>query len=136
MESWAIIAIVAIVFGSIVSIVRAGLDHELQEKKMNAALRQQEMESGVAPGTYTGKRARKQAEKAFRTAAKQERYRRRHHLDDINDDIDEDEVETERERLKKGTDNLQQRIDNIEIIMKSRNANGGTKNDDSTQSGT
>ncbi len=126
MESWAIIAIVAIVFGSIVSIVKAGCDHELQEKKIEAALRQQEMENGVAPGTYTGKRARKQAEKAFKAAARQERYRRRHHLDD--QEYDEPDIETERERLKKGIDNLQQRIDNIEIIMKSRN-NGANKND-------
>ncbi|MDY4611515.1 MAG: hypothetical protein SPD11_12975 [Sphaerochaetaceae bacterium] len=126
MESWAIIAIVAIVFGSIVSIVKAGCDHELQEKKIEAALRQQEMENGAAPGTYTGKRTRKQAEKAFKAAARQERYRRRHHLDD--QEYDEPDIETERERLKKGIDNLQQRIDNIEIIMKSRN-NGANKND-------
>lgn len=119
MESWAIIAIVAIVFGSVVSIVKAACYHELQEKKIEAALRQQEMESGVAPGTYTGKRARKQAEKAFKAAAKQDRYRRRHHLDEQV--FEEPDIETERERLMKGIDNLQQRIDNIEIIMKSRN---------------
>jgi vacuolar-type H+-ATPase subunit I/STV1 len=129
MESWAIIAIVAIVFGSIVSIVRAGCDHELQEKKIEAALRQQEMENGVAPGTYTGKRARKQAEKAFKATAKQERYRRRHHLDEQK--YEEPDIETERERLKKGIDNLQQRIDNIEIIMKSRN--NSAKNNDNAE---
>lgn len=127
MESWAIIVIVAIVFGSIVSIVRAGCDHELQEKKIEAALRQQEMENGIAPGTYTGKKARKQAAKAFKEAAKQDRYRRRHHLDD-EVKYEEPDIETERQRLKKGIDNLQQRIDNIETIMKSRN-DSSTKSD-------
>lgn len=126
MESWAIIVIVGIVFGSCISIVKVGCESELQHKKIEAALRQQEMENGVAPGTYTGKRARKQAEKAFRAVAKQDRYRRRHHLDE--EVFDEPDIETERQRLKSGIDNLQQRIDNIETIMTSRNNDSANKN--------
>ncbi len=133
MADWAIIAIIAIGCGSIVSIVKAVTDRKYNERKMEAALRQQEMESGVAPGTYTGKRARKDAERAYKTAARHDKYMRKHHrdLDDPPVFTSPDEVQTERDRLKNGIDNLQQRIDNIEVIMRSRNEASSKKpNDD------
>ena len=74
---------------------------KMKRMKIEAALRQMEMEKGYAPGTYSrmsnSRKSRKEAAKAA----------------EINE-------MAEREALEKGIKDLQDRIDNIDLIMKNK----------------
>ena len=74
---------------------------KMKRMKIEAALRQMEMEKGYAPGTYSRMSTSKKAMKEARREA------------EINEIA-------EREALEKGIKDLQDRIDNIDLIMKNK----------------
>jgi hypothetical protein len=108
--------IVAVVFLGVIGIVAVDGYFSLEKRKIDSVLRQQEINDGVAPGTYSrpyrGKKAYRKAQKEFEKAqslnaenAKTERQK------------SEEEVRAE---LIRGIKDLQQRIDNIDTIMESK----------------
>ncbi len=104
--------ILIVIFSFIIIITTLDEKFKMQKKKMDAALRMREMESGYPPGTYSGYNPKHKKGKRSK-----------------NDDYDFDlssnagpNKESQREVLKKGIDDLQQRLDNIETIMQSRKA--------------
>lgn len=116
----AVIPILAIIFPFIVIIVIADNIHEEKIKKMKieAALREAEMEKGYAPGTYSRSFSSKAAYKEFERQAKRDRKNRKRDPEAFEKSpFNEKE---EREALEKGIKNLQERIDNIETIMKDK----------------
>lgn len=115
-----VIPILAIIFPFIVVIVIADNIHEEKIKKMKieAALREAEMEKGYAPGTYSRSFSSKAAYKEFERQAKKDRRNRKRNPEAFEErPFSEKE---EREALEKGIKNLQERIDNIETIMKDK----------------
>ena len=104
------VLILIVIFSFIIIISTLDEKAKLQKRKMDAALRMREMESGYPPGTYSGYSPRHKRRKGSK-----------------NDNFDfppmgEPNKESQREVLKKGIDDLQQRLDNIETIMQSRKA--------------
>ena len=105
------VEILSVIFFFIIVISIIDNRHTLKKKKIDAAIRMQEMEMGIPPGTYsTGFKPRKRPAKGCNKNKGRE---------------DEDPMttwkrETDRADLKKGIDNLQQRLENIETIMNSR----------------
>lgn len=104
--------ILIVIFSFIIIISTLDEKAKMQKRKMDAALRMREMESGYPPGTYSGYNAK---------------YKKRKRSKDDDDDFDFSSKagpskEAQREVLKKGIDDLQQRLDNIETIMQSRKA--------------
>ena len=104
--------ILIVIFAFIIIISTLDEKAKMNKRKMDAALRMREMESGYPPGTYSGYNPRHKKKKRSK-----------------NDDDDfafssmaEHSKESQREVLKKGIDDLQQRLDNIETIMQSRKA--------------
>ncbi|MDD3902485.1 MAG: hypothetical protein PHO09_02250 [Sphaerochaeta sp.] len=102
--------ILTVIFTFIIVISSIDNRHNLKKKKIDAAIRMQEMEMGIPPGTYSGFKPRKRPVKGCKKSKGME---------------DEDPMgtwkrETDRADLKKGIDNLQQRLENIETIMNSR----------------
>ena len=74
---------------------------KMKKMKIEAALRQMEMEKGYAPGTYSRMSTSRKAKKEAKMEA------------ELNE-------KAERETLEKGIRDLQDRIDNIDLIMKNR----------------
>jgi hypothetical protein len=104
--------ILIVIFSFIIIISTLDEKAKTNKRKMDAALRMREMESGYPPGTYSGYKSKHNKGKRSK-----------------NDDYDFDfssnagpNKEAQREVLKKGIDDLQQRLDNIETIMQSRKA--------------
>lgn len=90
----------------------------LEKRKIDAILRQQEINDGVAPGTYSrpykNKKAYRKAQKEFNEMKAQ------------MDSSSQKEAKSEeqiREELIAGIKNLQERIDNIDTIMSSKQEN-------------
>ena len=107
---------VAIVFMGVIGIAAVDGYFSLEKRKIDAALRQQEINDGVAPGTYArpykNKKAYRKAQKDFEEMRKQPNFNAQQ-----NNVKSEDEIRAE---LINGIQNLQQRIDNIDTIMASR----------------
>ncbi|AEV29837.1 hypothetical protein SpiGrapes_2050 [Sphaerochaeta pleomorpha str. Grapes] len=102
--------ILVVIFSFVIIISAINNRHELKKKKLDAALRMQEMSQGIKPGTYSSLRRR-------------DRRRERKHTEGTADEGDGTgawEKENNRAQLKKGIDDLQKRLDNIETIMNSR----------------
>lgn len=100
--------ILIVIFSFIIIISTLDEKFKMNKRKMDAALRMREMESGYPPGTYSGY---------------SHKYRKRKRSkDDDFPSMEEASKESQRELLKKGIDDLQQRLDNIETIMQSRKA--------------
>ena len=102
--------ILIVIFSFIIIVTSIDERAKMQKRKIDAALRMREMESGYPPGTYSGYNPK---------------YTKRKRSKD--DDFDfplkvEPSKESQREVLKKGIDDLQQRLNNIETIMQSRKA--------------
>ncbi len=106
--------ILIVIFSFIIIISTLDEKAKANKRKMDAALRMREMESGYPPGTYSGYNPK-------------HRKRKRSKNDDDDFDFDFSSMagpskENQREVLKKGIEDLQQRLDNIETIMQSRKA--------------
>lgn len=108
------VAILAVVFGGVAVISAIDGYFSLERRKIDAALRQQEINDGVPPGTYSRPYKNR---KAYRKAQKEFEQMREDMFQNKNFKNDE-EIRSE---LIKGIKNLQQRIDNIDIIMQNRN---------------
>ncbi|MDT4762617.1 hypothetical protein [Sphaerochaeta sp. PS] len=101
------VMILIVIFVFIIVITSIDESFKMKRRKMDAALKMREMEGGYAPGTYS---------------AYNYKRRRRHSKVEGFTPMEETNRESQRELLKKGIDDLQQRLDNIEIIMQSRKA--------------
>jgi len=102
--------ILVVIFSFVIIISSINNRHELKKKKLEAALRMQEMAQGIRPGTYSSMR-------------RKDRKRDRKHGTESKDEADGTgswQQESNRAHLKKGIDDLQKRLDNIETIMNSR----------------
>lgn len=100
--------ILIVIFSFIIIISSIDEKSKMNKRKMDAALRMREMESGYPPGTYSGYNPKN-------------RKKNRSKHDDFPP-MPEPGKQDQRELLKKGIDDLQQRLDNIETIMQSRKA--------------
>lgn len=109
------VAIVAIIFSFVTVIVIAAIIADTKEKKMKleAAIRMEEIRKGYAPGTYSRSFSSKSAYKAMRKEAKKQKTAFR----DPDDRYSEKE---ERENLEKGIKDLEERIRNLDTIMKEK----------------
>lgn len=104
--------ILVVIFTFIIVISTLDNKHDLKKKKIEAALRMREMEQGIKPGTYSNlktknrgnRRNRKKDKAGEEDTASSEAWERQRN----------------REQLKKGIEDLQQRLDNLETIMESR----------------
>ncbi len=109
--------IVGIVFAGVIALSAIDGYFSLEKRKIDAALRQQEINDGVAPGTYArpykNKKAYKKAQKEFNE------MREKMGSNPQNESRAKTEEEI-RAELIKGIQNLQQRIDNIDTIMSSK----------------
>jgi len=102
--------ILIVIFSFIIIVTSIDERAKMQKRKMDAALRMREMESGYPPGTYSG-------------YYPQHKKRKRSTDDDFGfPPMAEPTQESQREVLRNGIDDLQQRLDNIETIMQSRKA--------------
>jgi len=102
--------ILIVIFSFIIIVTSIDERAKMQKRKMDAALRMREMESGYPPGTYSGYYPK-------------HKKRKRSKDDDFGfPPMAEPNQESQREVLRKGIDDLQQRLDNIETIMQSRKA--------------
>jgi hypothetical protein len=111
--------ILVVIFTFVITISAINNKHELKKKKIDAALRMQEMAQGIKPGTYSSMRHR-------------DRRRDQKHSTESKDEADilgSFEKENNRAQLKKGIENLQQRLDNIETIMNSRKGDSNGENE-------
>lgn len=102
--------ILVVIFSFVIIISAINNRHELKKKKLEAALRMQEMSQGIRPGTYS-------------SMSRRDRRHDRKHGNEGKDEADGTgswEQENNRAHLKKGIDDLQKRLDNIETIMNSR----------------
>lgn len=101
MDSLTGVIVVALIFSVPIIAIIAEHIQKMKKMKIEAALRQMEMEKGYAPGTYsrmsTSRKSKKEAAKAA----------------ELNE-------MAEREALEKGIRDLQDRIDNIDLIMKNK----------------
>jgi len=102
--------IVAIVFGCITAWHAIASQESVKKKKIDAALRMEEMERGYAPGTYSDYKKHPSKEgkiKHLHQEMEQEKQR-----------VEQKTVE--REQLKQGISDLERRLDNIQTIMDGR----------------
>lgn len=108
--------VIAIVFFFVTIIIVISNIHDERMKKMKieAALREAEMDRGYAPGTYSRTFSSRQSYKEFQKEMK----RRKKSGDDGAAFKSERE---EREELEKGIRDLEKRIENIDLIMKEKN---------------
>lgn len=113
----------ALVFSFIIAIIIVGniFDERKKKMKIEAALREAEMEKGYAPGTYSRSFSSRKAYKEFTKEMK-----RRKRKGDYSAYLNEEE---ERKALEKGTRDLEKRIENIDLIMKEKNKKTEKEND-------
>ncbi len=102
--------ILAVIFTFI--IVVTTIKHSLKKKKIDAALKMREMEMGFPPGTYSSYKYRSRKDR-----------RRARDGEEPTQGFSEWKQHNNREELKKGIDDLQQRLANLETIMNSRKNN-------------
>ncbi|MGH0052025.1 MAG: hypothetical protein ACQ5SW_01375 [Sphaerochaetaceae bacterium] len=95
--------ILTVIFTFIIIISFIDNRYNLRKKKIEAALRMREMEMGYPPGTYSNQRNRRRKKGAAGEPS-----------------FTEWKQGTNRTELKKGIDELQGRLANLETIMNSR----------------
>lgn len=111
--------------GAVIALAAIDGFYSVQKRKIDADLRRQEMEAGYPPGTYSrpSKKNKQNYEKAQKEADRRERREAKETMfdkfSDFKNEVNPDE-DAEREELLKGINNLNSRIDNIEIIMTSK----------------
>lgn len=107
--------VVAIVFSFVTVIVIAGLiaDHKEKKLKIEAALRSEELKHGYAPGTYSRSFSSKSAYKAMK------RENRRWEKEFKKNGPMKPELD-EREILQKGINDLEERIKNLDTILREK----------------
>lgn len=110
---------VVFLFIVIIIIVENIFDERKKKMKIEAALRQAEMERGYAPGTYSRSFSSK---KAFKEFSKEMKKRKK--SDEERGYMSEKE---EREMLERGIRDLEKRIENIDIILKNKNGKAEEK---------
>lgn len=110
-ESVTAIAIVAIIFGFVMWVIRRGTEYSLEKKRI---------EAGMDPVSLPGKRGKQARKIAMKT--EQRRIRQGVVQEPPQDDLDDQE-------LYDGIAKLQQRINNIETIITSRSAKGKDNGD-------
>ncbi|WP_320130511.1 hypothetical protein [uncultured Sphaerochaeta sp.] len=103
--------ILVVIFSFVITISAINNKHELKKRKLEAALRMQEMAQGIKPGTYS---------RMKRKDRREDRHRQRSTVVTEEPTQEDWERENNRTQLKKGIADLQQRLDNIETIMNSR----------------
>ena len=110
--------VVLIVFIFVTIMAISGQYFETKQKKMkiDAALRQQEMENGYAPGTYSRVYTSKSE---YRKFEKEQKKSRKRGVDPAMNDRARER--SEREALEKGIEDLQRRIDDIDLIIRTKN---------------
>lgn len=99
------VLILSVIFTFIIIISTIDHRYNLRRKKIDAALRMREMEMGLPPGTYSS------------TKVKSGKKR-----DAVDPSFTEWKQTSNRAELKKGIDDLQQRLANLETIMNNRKA--------------
>lgn len=117
--------IVLTCIGGVIALVSIDGYYNIQKRKIDADLRRREMEAGYPPGTYSrpSKKAAKTYEKAQKEADKRNKSKETmfDKFSDLKKEVNlEEDDDTEREELLKGINNLNSRIDNIEVIMASK----------------
>ncbi|AEV29830.1 hypothetical protein SpiGrapes_2043 [Sphaerochaeta pleomorpha str. Grapes] len=105
--------ILVVIFSFVIIISAINNRHELKKRKLDAALRMQEMSQGIKPGTYS----------SMRRSERTHKYKHTIETADESDTLGSWEKENNRAQVKKGIDDLQKRLDNIETIMNSRKGN-------------
>lgn len=117
--------VIAIIFGFVTVIVLAGIIAEYKEKKLKieAAIRTAELKHGYAPGTYSRSFSSKSAYKAMRRENKrwEKEMKKNGHLYADGDKMAE---EDERAVLERGIQDLEERIRNLDTIMKEKQRKG------------
>lgn len=110
--------VILIVFIFVTIMAISGQYFETKQKKMKieAALRQQEMENGYAPGTYSRVYTSKSE---YRKFEKEQKKSRKRGVDPAMNDRARER--SEREALEKGIEDLQRRIDDIDLIIRTKN---------------
>lgn len=116
--------IIAIVFSFIVAIVIIDniFDERKKKMKIEAALREAEMERGYDPGTYSRSFSSRKAYKEF---TKEMKKRKKNGEPDFPLKNDREE----RAALEKGIRDLEKRIENIDLIMKEKSKKTEGEND-------
>ena len=99
------VLILSVIFTFIIIISTIDHRYNLRKKKIDAALRMREMEMGLPPGTYSS------------TKIKSGKNR-----NTVDPSFTEWKQTSNRTELKKGIDDLQQRLANLETIMNNRKA--------------
>ena len=119
-----IVPIISIVFTFIflIIILENIFDERKRKMKIEAALREAEMERGYAPGTYSRSFSSKKAYKEFTREMKRRKKNGKNEFSFRNE-------KEERDALEKGIRDLEKRIENIDLIMKKRNKRTEGKND-------
>ena len=102
---------IAIVFGSVIAIVAVVCWFDYKEEELKTKLRLSEMESGVAPGTYS-KISKKDLRRARKMARKHPEWQ-----EEVMAEHERRTEAEEREELMRGIADLKARIENIDIIM-------------------
>ena len=113
--------VISVVFLFILTIIIVEniFDERKKKMKIEAALRQAEMERGYAPGTYSRSFSSK---KAFKEFSKEMRKRKKR-----GEERGYMSEQEEREMLKRGIRDLEKRIENIDIILKKKNGKAEEK---------
>jgi hypothetical protein len=101
----------SIVFLSIIVICAISAWESVKKKKIEAALRMEEMRNGYAPGTYSD----------YKKGEKKSKGKVKH----LHEEMEEaakrgEEKNLEREQLKKDIAGLETRLDNLQTIMDGR----------------
>ncbi|NLA98166.1 MAG: hypothetical protein GX836_08220 [Spirochaetales bacterium] len=97
--------ILSVIFTFIIIISTIDHRYNLRKKKIDAALRMREMEMGLPPGTYSSTKIKS-----------------RKNRNTVDPSFTEWKQTSNRTELKKGIDDLQQRLANLETIMNNRKA--------------
>lgn len=108
------IGILSIIFTFIIIIVIADNRHEekMRKMKIEAAMREAEMQHGYAPGTYSRTFSSKKEYKAFEKEMKKRRKK-----GNFQEEYRPHGDREEREALEKGIEDLEKRIENLNIIL-------------------
>ena len=119
-----IIAALSIILGFVLIVILANLiaDHKAKKMKIEAAIRVEELRNGYAPGTYSRSFAKKSAYKAMKKDTK--RWARDCKKNEsVYSAINEAHEQNERESLEKGIRDLEERIKNLDTILKEKGRN-------------
>ena len=116
-----IVAMLSIILSFVLIIVLANIiaEHKTRKMKIEAAIRVEELRRGYAPGTYSRSFASKSAYKAMKKD--NQRWARDCKKDkNIYSSINEVHESNEREALEQGIRDLEDRIKNLDTILKEK----------------